>query len=364
MKRVLFFGIFDPAYPRSSILKDGFEALGYEVIECRVDPRAIPGVKKYYLLWRKGREIQYNSFDHVLVLFPGHTAVWLARILFGNRIIFDAFVSLHDSNVYDRARYTTRSIGALKDRFLDRLSCSLARIVLVDTKEHRRYFKEYIGVPLRKCIVVPVGATTMCFRLGGTPVTAADEAVTSVVFYGSYIPLHGIPYIVKAAELLIDEPIQFTIIGGGQEWRRVQALVSSLPTVPRVEFVSALPYLEMLERVRHADICLGIFGNTDKTQRVISNKVYECAALGKAIITADTPAIHEAFTPGENSMVCEPASPTALAKAIISLSHDKALQQRLGHGARQLMEEKFTPERLVRDLLGELAGPEFGSMAV
>ena len=361
-KRVLFFGIFDPAYPRSSILKDGFEAHGYEVVHCRIDPRAVPGLRKYWRLWQAGHALRHESFDHVLVLFPGHTAVWLARLLFGNRIIFDAFVSLHDSNVYDRARYTRRSFGAFKDRLLDRLSCVFARIVLVDTESHRQYFNTYIGVPLRKCVVVPVGATSLCFKLGEEVTAREITKQLRVGFYGSYIPLHGIPYIVRAAELLIDEPVHFTIIGGGQERARVQALVASLPKAPEVEFIPARPYQEVLERMREMDICLGIFGDTDKTQRVISNKVYECAALGKPIITADTPAIREAFTPGVNIELCAHASPEALAEAIRRLAQDPALREKSGLGARKLMEERFTPALLVAGLLGKLGEPEFASI--
>ena len=362
MKHVLFFGIFDPAYPRSSILKDGFEAHGYDVAECRVDPRAVPGLRKYWRLWRAGRWMRQEKFDYIVVLFPGHTAVWLARLLFGNRIVFDAFVSLHDSNVYDRARYTKHSFGAFKDRLLDRVSCLCARVVLVDTEEHRRYFKDYIGVPLHKCLVVPVGATSLCFHLGEESRETSETEHTKVGFYGSYIPLHGIPYIVKAAELLVREPILFTIIGGGQEWRRVQEMAAALPVAPHLEFVPARPYREVLERMRVMDICLGIFGDTEKTQRVISNKVYECAALGKPIITADTPAMHEAFIAGDSIMLCSHASPESLAEAIRALALDAALRKKLGHNARRLMEKRFTPERIVGGLLDKLTQPEFASI--
>ncbi len=343
MKRVLFFGIYDPGYARSRIFTEGFAALGYEVVPCRVDPRNARSLHKYQLLWRQGRALRHESFDLVLVLFPGQTVVWLARLLFGNRIVFDAFVSLHDSNVFDRKKYGRYSLKAWRDWLLDRFSCALARTVLVDTIEHKRYFSERLGIPEHKLIVVPVGASKEWFSAS---VEKGERQATPlrVVFYGSYIPLHGVEVIVRAAALVADLPLRFELIGGGQEYGRVRELVEALG-VANVAFEERVPLQELVERVRAADICLGIFGSTPKAERVIPNKVYECAALGKPIITTNTPAIREVFTPDESIALCE-ASPEALSEALRALAADKAMRTRLGARARVLMERGYTPLRL------------------
>ncbi|HFC10647.1 MAG TPA: glycosyltransferase [Candidatus Kaiserbacteria bacterium] len=349
IKRVLFFGIFDPKYSRSRVLREGFEALGYEVVTCQTNPKENPGLRKYNVLWKKGRALRAEQFDHVFVLFPGHTVVWLARILFGNRIIFDAFVSLYDSNVCDRALYTSFSPRAIKDRFLDSISCTLSHYVLVDTKENKSYFVEKIGVSENKIIVVPVGAGTKWFTAGENIESLHGDQLI-VGFYGSYIPLHGISTIVRAAHLLAEERIFFRIIGGGQEYDKVKALVKKLGGVPNIEFIKSMPRDELIKNIREMDICLGIFGETEKASRVIPNKVYECAAFGKPIITADTPAIREVFTNKENILLTEAGSANELAKTIRDCIADYGRATRTASRARNLMLKSYTPEKIVRNL--------------
>lgn len=352
MKRVLFFGIYNPKYARTRVLTEGFTELGYEIVSCRVDPRTYPGIRKYIQLWRLGKKYRSEKFDYVFVLFPGHTVVWLARMLFGNRIIFDMFVSLFDSNVHDRAVYTPHSLHATYDRFLDWFSCALAHKVLADTNVHKHYFIEQIGVHSKKLIVVPVGTSMSWFVAGDK--TQVQEITTNpllVVFYGSFIPLHGVPVIVRAAQDLADDNVQFRIIGNGQEYEATQLLVKKLGGVPNIEFISSMSRDELIKNVYEADVTLGIFGSTEKASRVIPNKVYECAALGKPIITANTPAIREVFTDKENIFLVTPVSAHALACAVRSITADTELQKLLASGARCLMQKSYTPELIVGELV-------------
>lgn len=142
------------------------------------------------------------------------------------------------------------------------------------------------------------------------------------------IPLQGVPYIRKAAELLRGEPIEIQILGD--------------PKVPQQE----LP-----DRIRKADICLGIFGDTDKAARVIPNKVYEAIAMRKAVISADTPAIRELFTDRENILLCKRADPRSLADAILELCHNADLRHRIAEGGYRLFQERATPEKIGAELL-------------
>lgn len=350
MKRVLFFGIYDLGYARTRILTEGFTALGYEVVHCRVDPRVERGVRKYRLLLQQGRALRHEPFDQIFVLFPGQTVVWLARLLFGNRIIFDAFVSLYDSNAFDRKKYGSHSPRAWRDWLLDRFSCALARKVLVDTTEHKRYFVEQLGVRADKLLVVPVGASNEWFRAGNEE--RRDEGLRNVVFYGSFIPLHGADVIIHAAALVADLPIRFELIGSGQEYEHVREHALSL-NLAKVVFKPRVSLEELIARVREADTCLGIFGATPKASRVIPNKVYECAALGKSVITADTPAMRETFADQENVFLVKP-TPQALAEALRVLAANPALRTKLGAGAHARM-AAYTPKRIVGEFLECLA---------
>jgi glycosyltransferase involved in cell wall biosynthesis len=91
---------------------------------------------------------------------------------------------------------------------------------------------------------------------------------------------------------------------------------------------------------------------------VIPNKVYQCAAVGRPVITADTPAIREVFEPGTTIWLVPPGDAKALADAIALLAEDVCLRERLARQAARFMAEKFSltrqAERL-RDLVEGVA---------
>jgi glycosyltransferase involved in cell wall biosynthesis len=350
MKKVCFFGVYDPSYARTRVLTTGFLENGYEVVECRVPLDEARGLAKYRRLYAQYRKLRGTAFDHVVVAYPGHQVVWLARLLFGKRIVFDAFVSMFDSNVVDRKRYSPRDPRAWRDWLFDFLACHLAGRVLLDTNEHIDYFRRTFFVPRRKMIRVLVGNDEATFA----PVAVEPYETFTVHFHGTYIPLHGIPYILEAAHLLREEDIHFQIIGSGQEYAAVQERAASLRLGEKVRFVPRVPVEELPRAIAPAHVCLGIFGDTPKTARVIPNKLYQCAAMNKAVITARTPAVAEVFTDEEDVVLCNAADGRDLAAKILMLRDDPERIRRIGENAGSLFQRKLTSRKLVAELLSSL----------
>ena len=93
---------------------------------------------------------------------------------------------------------------------------------------------------------------------------------------------------------------------------------------------------------------------------VVPNKVYQAAQVGRAIVTADTPAIREVFTHGESIWTVAP-EPRALADALIALSRDDGLRARLADGAREAVRRVAGPAARagrLRTALSRLVGSE------
>jgi glycosyltransferase involved in cell wall biosynthesis len=346
MKRVCFFGIYNPQYARSRILIQGFKENGYEVVECRVDPMAYPGIAKYIKLIRTYRALSNKTFDTMLVAFPGHTVVWLARLLHGPHVMFDAFVSLYDSNVLDRRVHAPYSIRAGFDWLWDWMSMTLAEIVVFDTDQHIEYAVATYHQPRAKFIRVPVGTDTSVFY----PREESLPDMFTVHFHGTFIPLQGISYILDAARLLQNEPIAFNILGDGQEFKTMHERVFS-EGLTHVHLIPTVPYEELPLYIARAHACLGIFGATAKAGRVVPNKVFECLAMGKPVITADTPAIRDAFVEGQEILLCKAASGEALAEAIRQLIRDEALRLMLSRASHEAIERSYTPQKLVQGLV-------------
>lgn len=356
---VCFFGIYDPGYARNQVLMEGFRAHGWRVLECRADPHRRRGHAKYTELVRRWWSVRREYPDLVIVAFPGHTVVWLARLLFGRRIVFDAFLSLYDSNVFDRKVHAERSIAAWLDWVWDWSSCRLAHRVLLDTAAHIDYFAETFGTPREKCIRVWIGANEHVFH----PRAVQLSRDFTVHFHGTFIPLQGISYILDAAHLLKEEHVHFRFVGHGQQFVDMQKKAGRLG-LTNVEFMGGVTLEAVPGYVASAHIALGIFGDTEKTMRVVPNKVFEQMAMGVPTITADTPAIRELEVYGKAPlMLVPPADGAALAAAIRALRDDPARRARLGRDAAEFFHDHISAREVVADLLmgiggGVLAGKE------
>jgi glycosyltransferase involved in cell wall biosynthesis len=282
-----------------------------------------------------------------LVGYLGHFDVLPARLLSWLRrkpLVFDAFVSLYDTSVEDRGVFQRGSLAARLLRMVDRWSCKLSDLVLLDTNQHIEYFCDEFGLDRSKFQRVLVGADAAY---------AADELVAPredrfvVLHYCKFAPLHGMQYILDAANLLRDdEAILFKIVGGGQTFASSKAYAERLGLVN----LQLIPWLEpddLRHAIREAHVCLGIFGNTPKAQRVVPNKVYQCLAGGAAVITGRSPASEELLVDREHALLCDMASGQAIANAIVELKHSPALRKRLGANGAGLFREKCTPRILV-----------------
>jgi glycosyltransferase involved in cell wall biosynthesis len=347
--RVCYLGAYDPAYPRNLILRRGLERQGVWVVECAA-PRALNTAGRMRAL-RRAFEPVKGDCDVILLAEFGQAlaplAWWLAR-RYRKQLVVDAFTPTYDSAVYDRGVTRSRSPAAWRYWLVDWLALRLAGRVLADTGAHRDYYAGAFGVRPDKIAVIPVGASDEWFKAAHLP---HDYPEVLVQFYGSYIPLHGVEVILHAAHLLTAQAeVRFELIGRGQTYAAMRALAADLD-LQNITFSDPVPPEALPGQVARADLCLGIFGTTPKAARVIPNKVYQTLALGKPLISADTPALREAFEPGKHLLAVPPGDPEALAEAILSLAVDPEKGRRLGEAGRARMEAEFSEAVLGRRLL-------------
>jgi len=351
--RVCYLGAYDPAYPRNLILRRGLERQGVWVSECAV-PRALNTAGRMRAL-RRAFEPVKGDVDVIVLAEFGQAlaplAWWLAR-RYRKKLVIDAFTPTYDSAVYDRGVARPRSPAALRYWLIDWLALRLADLALADTGAHRDYYAGAFGARPEKIAVIPVGAADEWFKTAPPP---REQPRLLVQFYGSYIPLHGVEVILHAAHLLTAQAeLRFELIGRGQTYAAMRALAADLD-LQNVAFVEPVPPEALPGLVARADLCLGIFGSTPKASRVVPNKVYQTLALGKPLISADTPALREAFGPGEHLLAVSPGDPAALAEAILALDSDPDRARRLGEAGRARMEAEFNEAALGRRLLDAIS---------
>jgi len=340
--RICYFGTYDRYQPRTRVILEGLRKSNNEVVECHADlwtgtsqkvrtaQHPLSLVRQFNGAVRSYRSLlkQASRMERCDVVIYAHmgqldvilTAWWFKRQ--GVPVIWDALVSLYSTVVCDRQLVSPTSVSAQLLRQLDRLSSSVADGILVDTHQNRRYWQEEFAVPRKKLRVVNVGAEDCFARSQRVSSSRGTSTGFSVIFYGKYAPLHGIPTIVRAAHRLKDHShIKWILIGKGQQRAEVNALVKGL-RLDNVELIDWVPYEEIPARIAAANIGLGIFGSTDKAQRVVPNKAYQILAGCRPLVTADTPAARHVL--GKDgplaARLVKPGNSRELATAVSDLS--------------------------------------------
>lgn len=345
--RVCYFGIYNKDYARNRIRIAGLRKNGVKVIECCSRK---PSLLKYFdLIFQYFKK--RNQFDLLIVGFPGQVVVLLAKLICRKKIVFDAFVSVYDSYVFDRKIVKSESLKAKYYWFLDWISCKLADKVLLDTNTYIDYFVKTFNIKPEKFFRSFIGSDDSIFY---PKKVEKNTDKFLVYFYGTYIPLQGIDYIIEAANILKNENILFRITTSEKGYKKLKEKVNKLELENTVELISFVPLEKLSQYISQADVCLGIFGDTDKAKRAIPTKLFDYIAMEKPVINANTPAIREMFKDNYNLVFCKIANSQSLSDKILNLKNNPQLRERLAINSYKLYKERFCPKVIGLELLNFL----------
>ncbi len=354
--RVLFFGTFDEnVHPRVRVLREGLAESGIEVetlnrpIGDSTAVRVAAGKSLWrgalwgYRLLRRWLGLLWASFgvkkpDAIVIGYLGVFDVIMARVRWPrSSIVLDHLAPLRGIAA-DRG---IEGVGANLMGVFDRLAERCADLVLYDTEENA-------WGSGRKGLVVAVGADSRWFETR----RMNEEGPLRVMFFGLFTPLHGAKVIGEAIAMLKGKEIVFTLVGVGQDRETVLQATEGVDSVTWVEWINPD---ELPQKVANHDVCLGIFGTTEKAFRVVPNKVYQGIAAGCVVVTSDT--IPQRRALGEAAIFVEAGSAVSLRDALESLVEDRSLveeMQRRSKDRGELFRSKAVVEPLVKRLDEEL----------
>jgi glycosyltransferase involved in cell wall biosynthesis len=273
--------------------------------------------------WRRRR----GEPPLVVVGFGGQLDVLLAARLCQPRaaLVFAPLVSLTETLVEDRRVFPAGGARARLLRALDGASLRAADLVLADATAHADYLAT-LGVPRDRVATWHHGVEPEFEILEPRP-----RVARRVLFYGRYLPLHGIDTILEASTLLGDRA-DVVLAGDGPERPRMEALAARLGAP--VTWRDEIPHQELPAELSAASVVLGVFGAGAKAAMVVPNKVYQAAAAGRPLVTRDGPALREVLEPGVHCLACPPGDPAALTEAVRTLLDAPTTGERLGAAAR------------------------------
>ncbi|HEX5050304.1 MAG TPA: glycosyltransferase [Planctomycetota bacterium] len=352
---VLFCGAWDdgPGYPRTTSLEKGLEAAGVQVRRCRLPglgaskQRLLRAPWRWPAAWsrqrRQRRELARNVRELlaaqrprcVVVPYPGHTLVGAVKAACDVPVVLDLFLSAYDTVVEDRALVRPGSLAAHWLRQLDARACAAADLVLVDTPANAVYLAELTRLPAERFAWLPVSDPGA--RAAPEPLPAPGAGLLQLLFFGTGVPLHGLPTLVDA---VAQAPgVQLTLVGGtaAERAHAAAALGARLRLEP-----CFVPWARLHRLLAESHLVAGVFGGGGKTQRVVPFKVVHALAAGRPVLTAETPAVC-AWLDGSAAVFLVPAADVeALARQLRELAAEPARVVAAAAAARATYDRHFS----------------------
>ncbi|MBK8750229.1 MAG: hypothetical protein IPL99_00620 [Candidatus Competibacteraceae bacterium] len=179
----------------------------------------LPNVKVYVAINRKKRCWRYIETmwqvwwikqryhpDCYLLGFRGHELFWPLRWLIGQKpLIFDSLMSPHAALRDDRKFGRLGGIISYPWYFVEKALLRRADSVLTDTQLHVEFLTNHFQLCHSSIHAVPIGAVYR--SLVHSHNSELPNQPFKVLFYGSFLPLHGMEVILRAVALLSDLPI-------------------------------------------------------------------------------------------------------------------------------------------------------------
>lgn len=288
----------------------------------------------------KDRRITYVPYPAIFLLW------WLSWIPRRRRpqLVADAYISVWDSTVRDRALLGS---GGISDRLLrafETRALRTADAVLVDTVANRRWMIGTFNLNPSSVFAVPLAIDDTAL-LEIPP--RVPEKPLKILFIGTFVPLHGIDVLVDTARKAGAHggDIQLHFVGDGQDAGKFEDLLAA--GVPGISWERGwLPHEQVVERLARCDVCLGVFGGSAKAARVLPFKLYLALAAGRAVVTQQDFSLPEGVpTPPFTTVKVDSE---LIVEQLHALASDPALVARAGKEARRFYQDWLGDRVLLR----------------
>lgn len=288
--------------------------------------------------------------DLFFVAYMGHFLVILMRPFTKKPIVFDFYLSLYDVMCNDRKLYKPESLLGKLTFWIEKRSLEQADFVIVDTDALIKSLSSMYGVERDKFVRVPL--TINEESVFKQEVERYRENFT-ILYVGSYIPLHGVDVIIEAARILQERGDEsfFLMIGAGPDYEKCRALVEKYQ-LHNIEFKGFMTLEELNYYYNAADINLGLFTLGERANSVVLNKTNDSFRVGKPHLTLATDAMREAFVDNEDIFFVQDIQPESLAERILEVKKDPKLLKRVGESAYHSYDLKLSNAR-ARAILDE-----------
>lgn len=223
---------------------------------------------------------------------------WFARLL-KKKIICEYYISFYDTLVLDRKIVPPHSKQARKLIKMDREMQKCFWVIYLNRTEARRY-ASLAGLTLAQINYRIIPLTVKERSKGQLPYWSNATKPFTMVWWGTYIPLHGLDKLIQVMAALHPSSLVHLYIFGNSEEKSLpykkmieERGLSSCITIQNDSTFSNGRLESFL--TAHCDLALGSFGDSEKAKSVILNKCIEATAMKIPLLTQFSEAFEEYF---------------------------------------------------------------------
>jgi glycosyltransferase involved in cell wall biosynthesis len=158
----------------------------------------------------------------------------------------------------------------------------------------------------------------------------------------------GYNYALDACKILKNNDFDFkyTIIGIDTHAEELVFQKSDLDLNNCVAFIKTIPFIEVMETLKAADILL-----LPSTEEGIANVVLEAMAVGTIVLTTNCGGMNEVVVDGQNGFIIPTRNPQAIADKILEISKFEAeILQNIKQNARETIEKQHNFNKMVTQM--------------
>lgn len=187
-----------------------------------------------------------------------------------------------------------------------------------------------ISIPRDKIFIAPI----FCAPRPQHQRVFKSDGIFRICWWGSFLPLHGLDYILQALQQLKQDGIAFecdlfgAYSAGSRAYffKKYQQKIAQEKLDSHVRLRRDLTFSDGKLSdylIQNCDLALGVFGETLKAESSIPNKLIEALSMGIPTLTRSSPALEEFFEVDTDLWTCQP-SPEAIANALLQIYHQNA----------------------------------------
>lgn len=286
-----------------------------------------------------------------------YAMLW-ARLL-RKKILVDYYVSIYEKVVIDEGWFKPRSVLGRLAKKLDRFYYNSGKRVIFLNECERDHYCELANIkrkPDKEAII------SLCveesFKIQGN---RSDRF--NICWWGSYLPLHGLKYILQAAKIVKDRglPINWYFFGNSDEKGAPYVLLAreyGIDDICNFENSYTMKNGKLQEFLKtNCNLALGNFGDSPKAKFLMNNKVIDACAMKAPILTGNA-TVYSVYFDGENDIYMSPNDPQRMADRIEEIYNEqKEILDKRVERNYQIYQDNFTVKLYtlrLEKLFGEL----------